>query len=193
MNVRRWGVLGLGGLAAAMVATATAWACVSGPAISLATLNAKAGQDVAFTATGFKANQPVIAKFNALDGPVVGTFTADKDGLANGTVKVPDGTKAGSYVMVFTQEVNGNLTQVPTRALIQVTGDGGTSPVVGAPLGQPTAARATGLVHTDNSVSGGTLALVALGVGGIGMFVAGIAALFAGRARRAPEAARARS
>lgn len=193
MNVRRWGTLGLGGIAGVIVASAAAWACVSGPAISLATLNAKAGQDVAFTATGFKASQPVIARFNALDGATVGTFTADKDGNATGTVKVPDGTKPGSYVVVFTQEVNGTLTQVPTRALIQVTGDGGANPVLGASLSQPTAARSTGLVHSDNSVSGGTLALVALGVGGVGMFIAGIAALFAGRGSKTPEAARARS
>lgn len=193
MNVRRWGALGLGGVAAAMVATATAWACVSGPAISLATLNAKAGQDVAFTATGFRSNGDVVVRFNALDGPVVGTFAKDKDNNAAGTVKVPEGTKPGSYVLIFTQEDQGKLTQVPTRALIQVVGDGGASPVRGAPLAPPTAARASGLVRADNSVGGGTLALVALGVGGIGMFVAGMAALFAGRTRRAPEAARARS
>ena len=39
----------------------------------------------------------------------------------------------------------------------------------------------------------GTLALVALGVDGVGMFLAGMAALFAGRRSTAPEAAKAGS
>jgi len=49
------------------------------------------------------------------------------------------------------------------------------------------------MARSDNSISGGTLALIALGVGGVGMFLAGTAALFAGRRGSAPEAARVRS
>ena len=55
------------------------------------------------------------------------------------------------------------------------------------------AARADALARSDESITTGTLALVALGVGGVGMFVAGMAVLFAGRRGSAPEAARARS
>ena len=39
--------------------------------------------------------------------------------------------------------------------------------------------RPVGLVTTDNDISGATLALIGLGVAGVGMFVAGMAALFA--------------
>ena len=53
--------------------------------------------------------------------------------------------------------------------------------------------RADSLARSDDSISTGTLALVALGVGGVGMFLAGMAALFAGRKSTAPEAAKARS
>ena len=82
----------------------------------------------------------------------------------------------------------------PIRAVLSVTGDAGTAPVVGAPAATAdTSARANGLARDDDSVSTGTLALVALGVGGVGMFLAGMAALFAGRRGSAPEAARARS
>lgn len=193
MNLRRWGILSFGAVVGIVVAAAAAWACVSGPAVNLSTLNAKAGQDVGFTATGFKASLPVTARFNALDGAVVGTFTADKDGNAAGAVKVPDGTRPGSYVMVFTQEVNGKLIQVPTRSLVEVTGDAGTSPAVGAPLAAPAADRATGLLRSHNSVSGGTFALVALGVAGVGMFLAGAAAVVTSRRRGAAETARVRT
>lgn len=41
---------------------------------------------------------------------------------------------------------------------------------------------------SNESIGGGTLALIALGVGGIGMFLAGMAALFAGRRGAVPEA-----
>jgi hypothetical protein len=66
--------------------------------------------------------------------------------------------------------------------------------VVGAAAASTdTAARADGLARSHDSISTGTLALVALGVGGVGMFLAGMAALFAGRRSPAPEAAKARS
>jgi len=78
--------------------------------------------------------------------------------------------------------------------VMNVVGDAGARPVVGAPAATgDTALRAQGMARADNSVSGGTLALIALGVGGVGMFLAGMAALFAGRRGSAPAAARARS
>jgi hypothetical protein len=79
------------------------------------------------------------------------------------------------------------------RALLTVTPDGGATPVVGAPVATQQTGRAAGLVTSDNHISGATLALIGLGVAGVGMFVAGMAALFAGRRGRAPEAARVRS
>ena len=65
--------------------------------------------------------------------------------------------------------------------------------LLGAPVASPDTGRAPGLVTDNNDISGTTLALIGLGVAGVGMFVAGMAALFAGRRGRAPEVARARS
>jgi len=89
---------------------------------------------------------------------------------------------------------DGKVSLSPVRAVMSVTGDAGTQPVLGAPASNTdTAARATSLARDDQSISTGSLALVALGVGGVGMFLAGMATLFAGRKGSTPEAARVRS
>jgi hypothetical protein len=175
---------------------AAAFACVSGPVVNLSTINAKAGQEVGITGTGFQTGNQVQIRWNALDGPVLTTVAAPiTGGNLDAKFTVPDGTKAGSYVVIVNQtKADGSLSLSPIRAVMNVTGDAGSNPVLGAPAASTdTAARANGLARSDDSISTGTLALVALGVGGVGMFLAGMAALFAGRRGTAPAAAKARS
>jgi hypothetical protein len=194
MRVRRWAIGGLSAVGAVLLAGAAAWACVSGPNINLSTVNAKPGQEVNVNGTNFTKSDPVQVRWNALDGPVLAQLEPPKSGAVTGTVTVPADAKAGNYVLIFTQtSSDGKLSQQPIRALLTVTPDGGTTPVLGAPVAAPESGRATGLVTEDNSISGATLALIGLGVAGVGMFVAGMAALFAGRRGRAPEVARARN
>jgi hypothetical protein len=195
MRVRRWAIGGLSAVGAVVVAGATAWACVSGPAVNLSTVNAKPGDVVTVNGTGFSKPDPVTVRWNALDGPVLATFDKpNSDRQVTGQITVPADAKAGNYVLILTQSsADGKLSQMPIRALLTVTPANGAAPVVGGQLAAQQAPRADGLVTTDNSVSGTTLALVGLGVAGVGMFVAGMAALFAGRKGRAPEAARVRS
>jgi hypothetical protein len=195
-SVRRWALAGVGSAAAGVLMAAAAFACVSGPVVNLSTINAKAGQEVGITGTGFQTGNNAVVRFNALDGPVLTTVNAPiASGNLDAKFTVPEGTKPGSYVVIVTQNnAAGQMTNAPVRAVFNVVGDSGTNPVVGAaPASSDNTLRANGLARTDNSVSGGTLALVALGVGGVGMFLAGMAALFAGRRSSAPEAARARS
>jgi hypothetical protein len=176
--------------------TAAAWACVSGPVVNLSTISAKPGQEVQITGTGFQATNQAVVRWNALDGPVLTTVPAPiTGGNLSATFTVPQGTAPGSYVVVVSQtKADGSLSLSPIRAVMSVTGEAGTQPVVGAPAATAdNTARVDGLARSDESVSTGTLALVALGVGGVGMFLAGMAALFAGRRGSAPEAARARS
>ncbi len=195
-QVRRWAMGGVTTAAAGVLMAAAAWACVSGPVVNLSTINAKAGQEVGITGTGFQAANQAQVRWNALDGPVLTTVPAPIEGGRLGaTFTVPEGTKAGSYVVVVTQtKADGSMSLSPIRAVMNVTGDAGTNPVLGAAAANTdTALRADGLARSDDSVSTGTLALVALGVGGVGMFLAGMAALFAGRKSTAPEVAKARS
>ena len=55
---------------------AAAFACVSGPVVNLSTINAKVGQEVGITGTGFQAANNAVVRFNALDGPVLTTVNA---------------------------------------------------------------------------------------------------------------------
>lgn len=198
MGVRKLVTGGIGGIAVGgILFAATAWACVSGPVMNLSTVSAKPGQEITATGTGFRnAADQVVVRFNALDGPVLTTVAPPiVGGNVKATFNVPEGTKPGSYVIIFTQtKADGSLSLSPIRAVLNVTGDAGTQPVLGAAgASTDTTPRAPGLVRSDDSISTGTLALVALGVGGVGMFLAGMAALFAGRRTSAPEVARARS
>lgn len=194
-HVRKWGVGGVCAAVGGVVLAASAWACVSGPVINLSTQNAKAGQEMGVTGTGFNASSPdsTLIRFNALDGPVLVTVPGP---LAGGTldtkVTIPEGTRPGAYILIVTrQNAQGGLTMSPTRAVFNVVGESGANPVLGAPAATAdNSARTNGLQRADDSIGAGTLALVALGVAGVGMFLAGMAALFAGR-RNAPEVARA--
>lgn len=195
MSVRKWAIGGLGTISAVIVAAAAAWACVSGPAVNLSTINAKPGTEVSVTGTNWSKSDPVTVRWNALDGPVLATFAKPDSGNISGTITVPADAKAANYVLIFTQSSpDGNLSQMPVRALLTVTPDGADIPLVGAPVAvPPTTGRVDGLDTNDNAVNGATLALIALGVAGLGMFLAGMAAWFAGRRGRQPVAVRARS
>ena len=194
MKVQRWATAGAGVVGTLLLATATAWACVSGPAVNLSTVNAKPGQEVQLTGTNFTKPDPVTVRWNALDGAVLATLPAPSSGNVGGNFTVPADAKAGNYVVIVTQSnADGKLSQMPIRALLTVTPEGGAQPVLGSSLSPAQADRPVGLVTSDDSISGSTLALIGLGVAGVGMFLAGMAALFAGRRRQAPEPVRARS
>lgn len=144
---------------------------------------------------GLPKADPIQVRWNDLSAPVLASFESNGTGtLFSGTFTVPENAKPGNYVVIFSQSApDGKASQAPVRALLTTAGTGGANPVLGAPIAPVDAARPAGLVTEDTSVSAGTLALVALGVGGVGMFLAGMAALFAGRRPPAPEAARART
>ena len=187
-----------GGAALAVVAMATAWACIAGPLVTLSTTEVRPGQEISINAVSLIGTDTVEFRWNALDGPVLGRFQPGNDprfgrpgGLTDARVTIPADAKPGNYVLVLTQvDSSGKLSQVPTRTLVTVTADG-TEPILGAPLTQVAPDRPVGLVEGD-SVSTGAKVLVALGVGGLAMFLAGVAALLAGR-RPAPTAEAVRS
>ena len=194
-NARRLGALAFGVAATAAVFTAAASACIAGPTLEVTPRQANAGSQVTLKGVSYNRN-PVMVRFNALDGPVIGTIqpTGGTGTSSNwnleGTVTLPADAKPGNYVLIATQpSTDGKLTQIPTRALVSVSGT--TAPVVGAPLAAEPVERPVGLVEAD-SVSTGAKVLVGLGVAGVAMFLAGIAALVASR-RPAGAAAPARA
>ena len=191
MKVRKWAIGALGAGISTVVATASAWACVSGPSVTLNPAKAGPGDTVTMTMRDFRKADPIELRWNDLNAPVLATFDSNGSGSPiTGQFTVPADAKPGNYVVVLSQKApDGKVSQAPVRALFTVSGPNGATPVVGAATAPVDESRPAGLVTEDNSVSGGTLALVALGVAGLGMFLAGMAALFAGRRGAAPRAA----
>lgn len=178
---------------AGITAGAVAWACVPVATLNVSPGQARAGQEVTLTGN-FYNSKPVVVRFNALDGPVVGTIQpipqpGGTSSVLNGRVAIPADAKPGNYTLIAFQEADVGRTTwgIPSRVLVTVVGDGG-APVSVAPMASNAdTARPAGLAQGDE-VSSGELALVGLGVAGAAMFVAGMAAFFAGRRRPAAEA-----
>ncbi len=188
---RKFGLVGLVGAVSTVVMTAASWACIPVATLNASPAQAKPGQHVTVSGAQYGEKSPVVIRFNALDGPVLASLTPAKDGLISGAVTIPNDAKPGNYVLVATQEaVRGETTWgVPSRALVSVVGYAG-APVVGAPVSASEVGRPAGLDRGDSSVSTGALVLAGMGVAGVAMFLAGMAALFAGRRRGAAETAR---
>jgi len=151
---------------------------------------AKAGEEVTvFGPRGYGRTNPVEIHWGSVDGPVLGRFTPNEEAYAMwgpGTVRIPEDAKPGVYALFATQTLapaETHIRGVPARGEITVLGTGGT-PVIGATRGAPALPDqdGPGLIE-DEPVSTGTVALVALGVAGVGMFLAGGAALVASRRR----------
>ena len=181
MYARRFAAGAFASIAVLGIAASAAWACVSGPVVNLSTVTAKPGEEVTVTGTGFRQAHPVQVRWNALDGPVVAEVAKPEDRNITANFTVPAGTAPGNYVLIVTQTKDGATTLSPIRAVLNVVGPSGQTPVLGADTTSDASDRIPSLVRSDNDVSNGTLALVALGVAGIGMFAAGIAALASSR------------
>ena len=187
MLFRRLLLVGLLVTAGSGLIAASAWSCVPVAQLDVSPAVAKPGQTVAVSGRSYANGNPVVIHFNAIDGPVLATLPSDR-GSISGTVTIPDGTKTGNYVLVATQDPfeGGARWGIPTRTLLSVTGDGGV-PVVGqTPIGDPTP-RVAELARSQ-SVGAGGVALVALGVGALGLMVAAIAAGLSGRGTSAGKA-----
>lgn len=185
MRHRRKAVVG--GVASAMamvLLAATAWACVAGPSAFTSTVNVKAGETLQMTGVDFSDKAPVLVRFDALDGPVVADLglPSEDRGLVSGDVTIPAGTAPGDYVLIMTQaEAGGESIQIPVRSLVSVVGDTGAAPILGAELGANDQARVAELAVDDNEIGVGVLVLLAGGVAGVGLLLAGGAAMAAGR------------
>lgn len=182
MNARRLTLGALATMAVLALAASTAWACVSGPIVNLSTVQAKPGDQVTLTGTGFRQADRTVVRFNALDGPILAEVAKPENQTISASFTVPPGTLPGNYVVIVSQtKPDGSLSLSPIRAVLTVAGPTGQTPVLGADTSADAAERLPELVRRDDSVSNATLLLVALGVAGVGMFAAGIAALATSR------------
>ena len=157
---------------------------------------AKPGQEVTvFGPRGYGLTNPVQVRWGSVDGPVLGEFPTREGGFAMwgpGTVTIPADAKPGINHLWVTQQLAPTETHirgVPVQTVIQITDANGTAPVIGEDT-NAILDRPADLVE-DDAVSGGTLVLVALGAAGVAMFLAGAAAVVAGRRREGSQAVRA--
>jgi len=186
---RKLAALSATALTGVVVAGAAAWACVAGPTLIATPQVVGPGETVAISGITYNADLPVVVRFDALDGPVLGTFPVDQetDALA-GSVQIPADATPGNHVLVATQtSTEGDIAIIPTRALVSVSGPGG-APVLGAPLGDSVANRPVGLAEAG-SVSTQALVLAGAGAAGVALFLAGAAVFFSTRRRPTPEKA----
>ena len=181
LYARRFAAGAFASIAVLGIAASAAWACVSGPVVNLSTISAKPGEQVTLTGTGFRQADPVQVRWNALDGPIVAELAKPDNQTITANFAVPAGTVPGNYVVIVSQTKDGKASLSPIRAVLNVVGPSGQNPVLGADTTSDASDRIPALVQSDNDVSNGTLALVALGVAGIGMFAAGVAALASSR------------
>ena len=83
--------------------------------INLSTIQAKPGEQVTVTGTGFRLANQVDVRFNALDGPVIASLPKPDNQTINTTFTVPPGTVPGSYVVIVTQtKPDGSLALSPS-------------------------------------------------------------------------------
>ena len=151
---------------------------------------ANAGQEVTvFGPRGYGRSNPVEIRFGTVDGPVLGTFQPNEELYAMwgpGTVRLPDDLKPGVYDLFATQTLapaETHIRGVPARGQITILGPGGPPVLSEAPAPAFDEQPAVRLLE-DESVSNGTVLLVALGVAGAGLFVAGMAAAISSRRRQ---------
>jgi hypothetical protein len=155
---------------------------------------AKPGETVSvFGPRGYGKTNPVEVRWDAVDGPVLGSFQPNNEGFAQwgpGTITIPADAKPGNHTLFVTQNLAADETHirgVPVRTIIQVSDANGNVPVLGQDINQ--IQPRTDEIIEDEPVSTGTLLLVGLGAAGTAMFLAGIAAVMAGRRSESPQRA----
>lgn len=167
----------------ALLAIAPAASAWYGPAVDISPSSATPDATVTVDGQSYGHHDPVSARLDGLDGPILATFTP-KSGKFHGPLVVPADIKPGNHVIVFVQyDATGAIEEIPTRALLVVTSAGAGSPLLATPVAVDTSARRTGLViQRAHSLGMGTLVLVALGAAAAAALVAGIVVVVARRA-----------
>lgn len=148
-----------------------------------------------FGQRGYGPTNPVEIHLDSPDGPLLGTFQPNNELYAMwgpGPVTIPADARPGAHTLYATQVLTPAETHIrgiPARADFEVLGPGG-APVLGAqPAREDTSSAPADLVR-EEGVSTGSVLLVALGVAGVAMMVAGAVALSASRRRTEAEVAR---
>jgi hypothetical protein len=181
-SVVRWGTRALL-VSAFLLATATPSSAPHVAQLQVTPAEVQAGQEVTvFGPRGYGRTNPVEIRGGSVDGPVLGTFQPNEESYAMwgpGTVRIPEGVKPGTYALFATQTLAANETHirgVPARGEVKILGPAGSAPVLGQAPETPLSEQPRVELLEEEPVSTGAVLLVALGVAGAGLFVAGATA-----------------
>ena len=185
MNLRKKVSAVFGAAAVAtVVAGAAAFACTNLATLNLSSSTGKVGDSVTVTgssfrvATGTAVSDPVILRWNGVEGTQLASVLPDKAGNISATFAIPEG-QPGYYVIVATQKNAQGVDAygTPARASFQILGANGQSVVT------PAVSSAGSTVASSPSSSGIIALTVGLGALGLALFGAGFVA-FVRQARR---------
>lgn len=189
-RVVRWGAGALL-VSAFLFASATPSFAPHVAQLQVSPAQAKAGQEVTvFGPRGYARTNPVEIHGGTVDGPLLGTFQPNEELYAlwgPGTIKLPDNLKPGVYALYATQTVTPAETHIrgiPARGEITILAPGGAPVLSAAPPGTFDEQTPVPLLE-EKPVSNGAVLLVALGVAGGALFLAGTGAAVASRRRSA--------
>jgi hypothetical protein len=189
----RWGARALL-VSAFLLASATPSPAPHVAQLQVTPAQVKAGQEVTvFGPRGYGRTNPVEIRAGSIDGPILGTFQPNEESYAMwgpGTVKIPENVQPGTYYLFATQTLAPNeshIRGVPARGEVTILGAGG-APVLGAAPEIPLDEQPTIGLLEEEPVSTGSVLLVALGVAGAGLFLAGLAVALASRRRESTPA-----
>ena len=149
----------------------------------------RAGEQMTvFGQRGYGSTNPVEIHLDSPDGPLLGTFAPNNELYAMwgpGPITIPADVSPGAHTLYATQVLTpaeNHIRGIPARADFEVLGAGG-APVLGAqPVREDPSSAPADLVREDD-VSTGAVLLVALGVAGVAMMIAGAVALSSSRRR----------
>ncbi len=145
---RRSLIVGLGILAAPVVAASIAYACTALATLSLNPGQGDPGTTVNGVGRGFSSvGEPVVVRLGGSNGQVLWSGRPDANGSANVSFQIPGSLTAGSYVIMATQNnADGQpIPGSPARSEFTVTGrpvESSTPPQPAAPTQQPASAPA---------------------------------------------------
>ncbi len=185
MRKRLIGATGVVGVVLAMAAGA--WACTNLASLNISSTSGTPGTrlDISGTAYATKGGSDVVVKWDSANGPVLTTIKPDAAGTIHGSVTVPADAKPGPHVLLAMQDytdskgVTTAAYGTPARASFLVGATPAATPATEAGVTSAAPAETSG-------ASNGLIALtIALGVGGLALFGAGLAVL-ARQARRSP-------
>lgn len=184
----RWGVRGLL-VSAFLLASAAPSPAPHVAQLQITPAQVRAGEEVTvFGPRGYGRTNPVEIRAGSLDGPILGTFQPNEESYAMwgpGQVRIPENAQPGTYYLFATQTLAANETHirgVPARGEVTILGAGG-APVLGAAPEVPLEEQERVGLLQEEPVSTGSVLLVALGVAGAGLFIAGLAVAFSSRRR----------